>query len=95
MKWQGFPNWPPQWAGAYGPGTKFPIGDVGVLKGVRAMPASPAGPAHLTLVIEYEGRRFEGALMVDDAAVLEPLRLRLLEWIDRPLQEVGAMDIDL
>ena len=27
MKWEGFSNWPPVWAGSYGPGDTFPMGE--------------------------------------------------------------------
>jgi hypothetical protein len=40
MKWEGWSNWPPVWAGSYGCGDIFPVGEEGVLTGVQMNEAS-------------------------------------------------------
>ena len=95
LTWRGRPSWPPPWGGAVGPGTKLPIGEQGVLKAVEKTSAFPALPAHLTLVIEYEGNGFRGLLLADDAALLEALYPTLHACLDWPVLEIGSLELDL
>ena len=40
MAYLGRPNWPPEWAGPYGPDNPLPSGEVGILIGVESRPIS-------------------------------------------------------
>ena len=94
MKWHGLLSWPPQWGGSYGPGQKFAIGEVGVLKDVHLREAFVSMPARLNLVIEYEGGTHSGLLLLDDPSFMEPLCRRLRECIGLPIHEIGNSEID-
>jgi hypothetical protein len=57
MKWEGFSNWPPSWAGSYGGADTFPMGEEGVMTGVEMNEAENTSPRHLILTMEHRGRR--------------------------------------
>lgn len=90
MRYHGLPNWPPHWGGAYSPGAKFPSGEEGILKAVQHL----EGSCSITLVLEYEGGTYRGALFLDDPSFLLPLYQRLRDYIDRPIREIGDLEID-
>src|SRR5574341_537662 len=95
LAWQGRPSWPPQWTGAVARGAKAPLGEQGVLKAVVYAPASPTTPAHLTLVIAYEGNVFSGQLFAEDPGVVDALYPTLRACLDWPVQQVGSLEVDL
>ena len=45
MKWEGFSNWPPAWAGSYGRGDIFRGEEEGVLTGVEMIEAGNTSAA--------------------------------------------------
>ena len=94
LTWRGGSSWPPQWVGSVGLRTKVPMGEQGVLKAVEKGPASPAMPAHLSLVIEYEGGAFRGLLFADDPALLDALYPLLRACRDWPVLEIGSIELD-
>ena len=88
------PNWPPQWAGSYGPGSKFPIGDAGVLKEIGLVGPDRIGPSRIRIVIEYEGGRFSGHLFFYDLDFRERVHQKLNEYIGHPLHELSKVNVD-
>src|SRR5947209_8639567 len=92
MKWRNATSWPPPWAGSYGPGSKFPIGEMGVLKNVEYRQSYGQLPEHLTLDIEYEGGIFSGALCVDDPQLLTRLYPWLRERLGSTIRKIGDME---
>jgi len=57
MRWQGRPNWPPQWTGPHGPDNPLPQGEVGILTRVETA-VENAVASHCVLVIHYNGWRW-------------------------------------
>ncbi len=49
MKWEGFSNWPPVWAGS---ADIFPEGEEGALTGVEMVEADNTSSRHLVLTME-------------------------------------------
>lgn len=73
LRWKGSSTWPPELGGSYGPGTRFPTGEEGVLKEVRLLDADRIGPARLELDVKYEGHTFSGNLLSEDPKFLQGL----------------------
>lgn len=90
MRYHGRPNWSPQWGGAYRPGAKFPIGEVGILKDVQHLEAS----CSIALVIEYEGATYRGGIFLDDPSFLGPLYHKLKGCIGWPIREIGDLELE-
>ena len=88
----GMPAWPPDWEGAFAPGTRFPVGEEGTLTEVRKVEGdvSPPEEPHLVLKNEYRGRHFSAVLQLDDPEFLNVVYDTLQNCIGRPLDEVGA-----
>ena len=95
MKWEGFSNWPPAWAGSYGRGDIFPVGEEGVLTDVEMAVADNTMPRHLTLTIEYRGNTSAGLLCCDDEEVIPRLFKILKGCIGWPISRIGDLDVDL
>ncbi len=91
MKWEGFSNWPPAWAGSYGRGDIFPVGEEGVLADVEMA----EGEHHLTLAIEHRGNTSSGVLCCDDEEVISRLFKILKGCIGWPISRIGDLDVDL
>jgi hypothetical protein len=86
------PGWPPSWAASLAPGGTLPIGEIGVLQGVDLDPPAAEGPG-LELTIEHDGQVALGVwplASLDLSAVLYAL---LLEYVGRPLDEIGALPV--
>jgi len=85
-------KWPPAWAGS---GTEFPVGKVGVLKEVKYHKAEGKSPDRIVLVIEYRNHTFSGVIPGDDADFLQSLYQQLSQCLDRPIHEIGNLEIAL
>jgi len=82
--------WPPMFGGSYGPGDRFPVGEVGVLRHVDTAKRMPG----LHLEIEYEGRTWSGVMQWDgDDATREKVRDILRRYIGKDLS--ALRDIEL
>jgi hypothetical protein len=95
MKWEGFTNWPPSWAGAYGRGDMFSGEEEGVLTGVEMVEADNTLPRYLTLRREHRGKRSGAPLHCDDEEVLPRLFEILKGCIGWPISRIGDLDVDL
>ena len=94
MEYNGFPNWPPQWAGSYGPGTRFPIKENGVLRRVQLVGPDKIGPARLRLIIEHDGGEHNGALLFDDPSFLHQVYEKLKQCLGHPVCKIGSQETD-
>src|ERR1700758_786309 len=95
MEWEGFSNWPPVWAGSYGPGDTFPMGEEGVLTGVAMNEASKALPRHLTLTMEHRGNGSSAVLCCDDEERVIPRLFEILKGcIGWEISRIGDLDVD-
>ena len=79
--------WPPMWGGSYGPGAKFPVGEQGVLTGVKAINGK------LSLTIKYDGRDHSGVLEWDEPPTLAPLEAALKAHIGKTIKAVADVEI--
>jgi hypothetical protein len=71
-------------------GTKTVTGEVGILRHVMTHSRLPN---QCYLIIEYEGERYTGCLIMDDIAFLEQLCHLLEFYLGRPIQEIGDLDV--
>jgi hypothetical protein len=92
MKWQGSPNWPPQWNGPHGPDNPLPNGEVGVLKSVEKSVVSPVGACCL-LVIGYNDQDYFASLSLDDRQFSNKLCAILSSQIGSLISAIGNLDI--
>ena len=95
MKWEGFSNWPPAWAGSYGRADTFPVGEEGVLTGVEMNEAGNTLPRHLTLTMEHRGNGSSGLVCCDDEQVTARLFKILKGCIGWEISRIGDLDVDL
>jgi hypothetical protein len=92
---EGFSNWPPAWAGSYGRGDRFPVGEEGILTDVETAEANNTTPRHLTLTIELRGNTSSGVLCCDDDEVIPRFFKILKDYIGWPISRIGDLDVDL
>lgn len=78
--------WPPPWASSYGPGSKFAIGEEGILKSVRRV------GDRLSLTIEYDGREHGGSLEWDQPPALATVEKALKAHLGEPTKAIGDLD---
>ncbi len=94
LTWNGVHTWPPALGGSYGPNTKFPSGEQGLLKDTSLHEPDRIGPTRLELHVECENHVFSGDLFSDDPTFLHQLNEKLRTLNGRPLQEIGSLEID-
>ncbi len=95
LKYEGARTWPPDWGGAYGPTTLFPIGEQGILREVKLIDRDYIGPSRLELVVDYLGQRHSGQIWVDDTGVIPKLYQILKEHLGEPISDLGSLVVDL
>jgi hypothetical protein len=95
LKYQGARMWPPDWSGGYNGTLLYPRGEEGVLRDVSVARRDLLGPERLELINEYQGRRFSGLLLLDDAVLVPKLRDILSEHIGAPIKDVAQLEVDL
>jgi len=92
MVYLGERNWPPSWAGPYGPDLPLPEGEVGVL--IDAEDASHIlRIPHCVLVMQHNRQEYFGALYFDHEGFLQKIVAVLKSCIGRPIAEIGGIDI--
>jgi hypothetical protein len=89
LKYQGARRWPPDWSGGYNGSLLYPHGEEGILRDVSVARRDLRGPERLELINQYEGRRFSGLLLLDDAVLVPKLRDTLSEHIGSPIKDVA------
>lgn len=92
MKYLGRSNWPPEWAGAYGPDTPLPKGEVGILTGAENASHVIKTP-HCVLVMRHNGQEYIGALYFDDGEFLPTVLDLLKKSVGKPIAEIAGYDL--
>ncbi len=80
-------SWPPVWSRS---GNDGRIGEIGILKQVNS---EDNFCKRCFLVIEYEGRRYVGALLFDDPRFCGFVATLLQDHVGRTIKEIGDLDI--
>jgi hypothetical protein len=88
MSRNGVRNWPPSWSWSDGLESKYPTGEVGILKAV-----SRALGDRCFLYIHYEGTSYIGRLLFDDLDFCRQVAKLLRGYCDRPIAEIGSLDL--
>jgi hypothetical protein len=91
MSRYGVPNRPPVWTWVDGLENKFPKGEVGILKWVGLSGLQP--PDRCYLYIEHEGSTYLGCLLFDDHAFCRYVAKLLESYGNRPIAEIGSIDL--
>jgi hypothetical protein len=92
MRWHGRPNWPPEWNGPFGPDRPLPKGEVGTLVRAECRLGDLRTP-HCYLDIQWNGQDYFGSLYFDDPSFIEKVCDIWLRQVERPLSEIGSLDI--
>jgi hypothetical protein len=82
-------SWPPFWSNAMAEGSKRANGEVGILRHVHGSPVS----TRCLLVIEYDGERFIGILVLPDSKLCRSIVIFLRNHVGRPIREIGELEI--
>jgi hypothetical protein len=91
MSRHGVCNWPPHWIWVEGDENKFPEGEVGNLKCVSLTGIQPADRCYL--LISHEGSTYMGCLQFDDDKFCRYVALFLESYSNRPIAEIGSLDV--
>ena len=91
MSYYGFPSWPPTWTWVDGGQNKHPQGEVGILREILLSNINPAGKCFLS--IDHEGSTYMGCLLIDDHAFCAQIVKLLQDCCNRPIAEIGSLDI--
>jgi hypothetical protein len=95
MNWEGFPNWPPAWAGS-GAEEVFPGEEGGVLTGVEMTEAGTTLPRHLVLTMMHLGKGSSAVLFCDDEEKVVPRLFEVLKGcVGWEIDRIGDLDVDL
>jgi hypothetical protein len=84
-----FSNWPPIWTTSRDPTDKL-RGEIGTLQHVLM---NEYDDEVLFIVIEYQGRRYMGAIGCDSAAFCRQIYIRLQSHIGLSIKEIGDIDL--
>jgi hypothetical protein len=86
-----FHNWPPIWTNTREDPTDKPRGEIGNLQEVMMTPE--AADDILFIAIDYQGRRYMGAMLLDSPALCRQIYLFLQSRIGLSIEEIGALDL--
>ena len=84
-----FYNWPPIWTNRQDP-TDKPQGEIGNLEDVWM---TEAADDILFIVIEYQDRRYMGAIGFDSPALCRQIYIALQSSIGLSIKEIGDIDL--
>jgi hypothetical protein len=95
MSHRGLSTWPPTWVwrGGNGNAASVPKGEIGILKEVLSSLIEPR--KRLFLIVEHNGEEYMGCLIVDDMAFCQQLEKLLRQFYNRPIAEIGSIDLTL
>jgi hypothetical protein len=85
-------RWPPTWL--WGGGGRYvpTIGEVGVLNDVMLCSTEPCEKCFL--IMEHEGRKYIGTLLVGDSSFCQEIYTVLIEQRGKPIQDIGEIDFN-
>jgi hypothetical protein len=92
MRWEGVPNWPPQWTGPHGPDNPLPRGEVGILTRVEIAVENTIAP-HCVLIMHHNEQEYVGSLSFDDEKFLKTICKLLRRHTGRSISAIGNLDI--
>src|SRR4029453_8084684 len=84
-----FSNWPPIWTSSRDP-TDKPRGEIGTLQHVLM---NEHDDEVLFIVIEYQGRRYMGAMGFDSSAFCRQISTPLPSHIGLSIKQIAAIDV--
>jgi len=79
--------WPPPWASSYGAGSKFAVGEQGILRDVARR------ADHLMVTMEYDAREHVGALQWDAPPSLEDVEKVLRANVGKEIKTVSEVEV--
>jgi hypothetical protein len=85
-----FSNWPPVWTNTREDPTDRPEGEIGNLQ--QVFMTEPDDDI-IFIAIEYQGRRYMGAMGLDSAALCRQIYLLLQSHIGLSIKEIGDIDL--
>ena len=85
-----FYNWPPIWTNTRQDPTDKPQGEIGNLEDVWM---TEAADDILFIAIEYQGRRYMGAIGFDSPALCRQIYIALQSSIGLSIKEIGDIDL--
>ena len=85
-----FNNWPPIWTNSQDPTHKL-RGEIGNLQQVMMTPE--VADDILFIAIDYQGRGYMGAILLDSAALCRQLYFLLRSHIGLSIEEIGDLDV--
>jgi hypothetical protein len=88
---KGASSWPPKWLWGGGDRYVHAIGEIGVLKDV--MPCSIEPYEKCFLIMEHEGRRYIGTLLVRDPVFCRKIYELLIEQRGKAIQEIAEIEL--
>ena len=91
MSCYGIRSWPPTWMLLKGRGPSRLTGEIGILKAIRTNDI-PLG-RRCFLYMKHEESYYLGCLLFDDIAFSEHITALLQSYCNRPIAEIGSLDI--
>src|SRR5215831_13751540 len=91
MSCYGIPSWPPTWMLLKGWGPSRLTGEIGILTGIRVndLPST----CRCFLYMEHEGSIYLGCLLFHDVAFSQQITSVLQCYCNRPIAEIGSLDL--
>ena len=86
LKWRGLSMWPPEWTIS-----DQGFGEAGVLEEVHLR--NDLNPKLIKVVSNHLGDIRQGIMVLEDPALLELVYRKLKQHVDRPLTEIGDLEI--
>jgi hypothetical protein len=92
LSYKGVSSWPPTWL--WGGGNRYvqTIGEVGVLKDVMLSSVQPYEKCFL--IMEHEGRKYIGTLLVGDPCFCQEIYAVLIEQRGKSIKDIGDIDLN-
>jgi hypothetical protein len=92
LSYKGISSWPPTWLWGGGDRYVHAIGEMGVLKDVFLCSVEPYEKCFL--IMEHEGRKYIGTLLLRDPTFCEEIYAVLIERRGTAIQEIGEIELD-
>jgi hypothetical protein len=90
---RGMPSWPPAWTWTAGGEKKEARGEIGILREVS--PSQILLADRCFLHIDHEGSTYIGCLLIGDEAFCDQIVKLLQDQLNRPIPEIGSLDLSL